>query len=160
MKKPSLNHIFRLVWNDALGVYVPVAEFASARRKRSSGSAAALTAALGLSGPAFAAELPTGGKAVAGAGAISQNGSAMTINQQTGKMAVDWQSFSIGKGNSVTFNQPGRDSVALNRVLGPDVSVIQGALNANGQVFLVNPNGVVFTPTAQHPGFPGGQLQV
>ncbi|KAG1389835.1 hypothetical protein G6F59_015411 [Rhizopus arrhizus] len=65
----------------------------------------------------------------------------MTINQQTGKMAVDWQSFSIGKGNSVTFNQPGRDSVALNRVLGPDVSVIQGALNANGQVFLVNPTG-------------------
>ncbi|CAB3687601.1 filamentous hemagglutinin [Achromobacter marplatensis] len=149
MKKPSLNHIFRLVWNDALGVYVPVAEHASARRKRSSGSAAALTAALLLSGPALAADLPTGGNVVAGAGSISQNGSAMTINQQTGKMAVDWQSFSIGKGNSVTFNQPGRDSVALNRVLGPDVSVIQGALNANGQVFLVNPNGVVFTPTAQ-----------
>ncbi|MDH2050802.1 YDG domain-containing protein [Achromobacter marplatensis] len=149
MKKPSLNHIFRLVWNEALGVYVPVAEYASARRKRSSGSAAALTAALLLSGPALAADLPTGGNVVAGAGSISQNGSAMTINQQTGKMAVDWQSFSIGKGNSVTFNQPGRDSVALNRVLGPDVSVIQGALNANGQVFLVNPNGVVFTPTAQ-----------
>jgi filamentous hemagglutinin family protein len=149
MKKPSLNHIFRLVWNDALGVYVPVAEHASARRKRSSRSAAALTAALLLSGPALAADLPTGGNVVAGAGSISQNGSAMTINQQTGKMAVDWQSFSIGKGNSVTFNQPGRDSVALNRVLGPDVSVIQGALNANGQVFLVNPNGVVFTPTAQ-----------
>nr|WP_315526064.1 YDG domain-containing protein [uncultured Achromobacter sp.] len=149
MKKPSLNHIFRLVWNDALGVYVPVAEHASARRKRASGSAAALTAALLMSGPALAADLPTGGNVVAGAGSISQNGSAMTINQQTGKMAVDWQSFSIGKGNSVTFNQPGRDSVALNRVLGPDVSVIQGALNANGQVFLVNPNGVVFTPTAQ-----------
>ena len=148
MKKPSLNHVYRLVWNDALGVYVPVAEFASARRKRS-GSAAALTAALLLSGPALAADLPTGGNVVAGAGSISQNGSAMTINQQTGKMAVDWQSFSIGKGSSVTFKQPGRDSVALNRVLGPDVSVIQGALNANGQVFLVNPNGVVFTPTAQ-----------
>ncbi|NMK45142.1 YDG domain-containing protein [Achromobacter sp. Bel] len=149
MKKPSLNHIFRLVWNDALGVYVPVAEHASARRKRSSGSAVALSAAMLLSGPAWAADLPTGGNVVAGAGSISQNGTAMTINQQTGKMAVDWQSFSIGKGNSVTFKQPGRDSVALNRVLGPDVSVIQGALNANGQVFLVNPNGVVFTPTAQ-----------
>lgn len=149
MKKPSLNHIFRLVWNDALGVYVPVAEHASARRKRNASGAVALTAALLLSGPALAADLPTGGNVVAGSGSISQNGGAMTINQQTGKMAVDWQSFSIGKGNSVTFKQPGRDSVALNRVLGPDVSVIQGALNANGQVFLVNPNGVVFTPTAQ-----------
>lgn len=149
MKKPSLNHVFRLVWNDALGVYVPVAEHASARRKRNASSAAALSAALLLSGPALAADLPTGGNVVAGSGSISQNGTSMTINQQTGKMAIDWQGFSIGKGNSVTFNQPGRDAVALNRVLGPDVSVIQGALNANGQVFLVNPNGVVFTPTAQ-----------
>src|SRR5690606_12824525 len=57
--------------------------------------------------------------------------------------------FSIGKNNSVTFHQPSASAVALNRVLGPDVSVIQGALNANGQVFLVNPNGVLFTPTAQ-----------
>lgn len=149
MRKPSLNHVYRLVWNDATGAYVPVAEIASARRKRNASAGAVLSAALLLSGPALAADLPTGGQVVAGSGSISQTGAALTVNQQSGKLAVDWQSFSIGKGNSVTFKQPGRDSVALNRVLGPDVSVIQGALNANGQVFLVNPNGVVFTPTAQ-----------
>ena len=64
-------------------------------------------------------------------------------------MAIDWQSFSIGKGNTVNFVQPSASAVALNRVLGSDVSVIQGALNANGQVFLINPNGVLFSPSAQ-----------
>jgi filamentous hemagglutinin family protein len=64
-------------------------------------------------------------------------------------MAANWQSFSIGAGHTVNFVQPSSSAVALNRVLGSDVSVIQGALNANGQVFLINPNGVLFTPTAQ-----------
>ena len=93
--------------------------------------------------------LPTGGNVVAGSGSINQSDGQMTINQTSNKLAIDWQSFSIGQGNSVTFVQPSASSVALNRVLGSDVSVIQGALNANGQVFLINPNGVLFSPTAQ-----------
>lgn len=101
-------------------------------------------------GSGFAAgTLPTGGVVTAGSGSITQSGAHMTINQATNKLAIDWQSFSIGAGNSVTFNQPSASAVALNRVLGSDVSVIQGALRANGQVFLINPNGVLFTPTAQ-----------
>ncbi len=150
MKMPSLNHIYRLVWNDSLGAFVPVAEHANSRRKRGRpAAAAALSAALLASSAALAADLPTGGQVVAGSGGIRQNGNTMNIDQSSGKLAIDWQSFSIGQGKTVNFNQPGRDAVALNRVLGSDVSVIQGALNANGQVFLVNPNGVLFTPTAQ-----------
>lgn len=98
---------------------------------------------------AYAAELPTGGAIVAGSGSISQNGTAMTITQDTAKMVANWDSFSIGQGHSVHFQQPSADAVALNRVLGSDVSVIQGALTANGKIFLVNPNGVMFTPSAQ-----------
>ncbi len=98
---------------------------------------------------ALADSLPTGGVVVAGSGTIAQAGTVMTVTQATARMAADWQSFNIGAGNTVNFVQPSSTSVALNRVLGSDVSVIQGALNANGQVFLVNPNGVLFTPTAQ-----------
>jgi filamentous hemagglutinin family protein len=98
---------------------------------------------------AAAGDLPTGVQIVGGVGSISQSGQVMTINQSSAKLAADWQSFSIGAGNTVNFVQPSASSVALNRVLGSDVSVIQGALNANGQVFLINPNGVLFTPTAQ-----------
>lgn len=95
------------------------------------------------------AQLPTGGAIVQGAGSISTNGATMTVLQTTDRMAANWQSFSVGQGSSVNFVQPSVHSVALNRVLGSDVSLIQGAINANGKVFLVNPNGILFTPTAQ-----------
>ena len=93
--------------------------------------------------------LPTGASVVAGQASIAQAGRVMTITQTTPKLATNWQSFNIGAGHTVNFVQPSASAVALNRVTGADVSTIQGALNANGQVFLVNPNGVLFTPTAQ-----------
>lgn len=95
------------------------------------------------------AELPASGVVSAGAGTISLNGNTLTINQSTDKMAIDWESFSVGSGKIVEFVQPSSAAAALNRVLGSDVSRIQGSLRANGKVFLLNPNGVLFTPTAQ-----------
>jgi filamentous hemagglutinin family protein len=148
MKRASLNHSFRLVWSKRCGGLMAVAE---TTRGRGKGAAIGLSTALLMSGLPLVSQaaLPTGGSVEAGSGSISQNGNAMTINQGSDRLAINWNSFSIGAGNSVTFNQPNSSSVALNRVLGSEVSVIQGALNANGQVFLVNPNGVLFSPTAQ-----------
>ncbi len=148
MKRASLNHSFRLVWSTRCGGLMTVAE---TTRSRGKGAAIGLSTALLMSGLPLVSQaaLPTGGSVEAGSGSISQNGNAMTINQGSDRLAINWNSFSIGAGNSVTFNQPNSSSVALNRVLGSEVSVIQGALNANGQVFLVNPNGVLFSPTAQ-----------
>ena len=146
-----MNHVYRLVWNSALQTWQVAAESARSRGKSSATlvSAVALAGSLLFGGFAWAQTLPTGGNVVAGNGSIAQSGSTMTVTQSSHRMAVDWQSFSIGQGSTVNFVQPSASSVALNRVLGSDVSVIQGALNANGQVFLVNPNGVLFTPTAQ-----------
>ncbi|WP_175888456.1 filamentous hemagglutinin N-terminal domain-containing protein, partial [Burkholderia contaminans] len=45
--------------------------------------------------------------------------------------------------------QPGTTSIALNRVVGNNGSQIHGQLDANGKVFLVNPNGVLFGSGAQ-----------
>src|SRR5690606_5695646 len=45
--------------------------------------------------------------------------------------------------------QPNAASVLLNRVTGNQASDIAGQLNANGRVFLVNPNGVLFGSGAQ-----------
>ncbi|WP_127995645.1 beta strand repeat-containing protein [Piscinibacter defluvii] len=95
------------------------------------------------------AALPTGGTIVRGSGSISSSGSTMTVRQTTDRLVADWQSFSIGAGNTVRFVQPGRNSVALNRIVGDDASVIYGNLTANGHVFLQNTNGVLFAPGSQ-----------
>jgi filamentous hemagglutinin family protein len=149
----SMNRLFRVIWNAATGAWQAVTEVAKGQGKSTSSKRLSPALVAGafvlMSAAAYADALPTGGTVVGGSATISQSGSNMTINQTTAKMAADWQSFSIGTGSTVTFNQPSASSVALNRVLGSDVSVIQGALNANGQVFLINPNGVLFTPTAQ-----------
>jgi filamentous hemagglutinin family protein len=87
---------------------------------------------------------PADGVVVAGSGAISTTGATTTITQSTANLIIDWASFGIGVGETVRFQQPGSNSVALNRVTGPDPSVILGSLTANGYVFLVNPNGVLF----------------
>ncbi|MET0616591.1 MAG: YDG domain-containing protein, partial [Luteibacter sp.] len=50
---------------------------------------------------------------------------------------------------TVNFVQPGRDAIAVNRILGNKASDIYGHLNANGQVWLINPNGVLFGEGAQ-----------
>ncbi|HUK09182.1 MAG TPA: filamentous hemagglutinin N-terminal domain-containing protein [Stellaceae bacterium] len=71
------------------------------------------------------------------------------ITQSTPKAILNWQSFSIPGGTSVQFVQPSAGSVALNRVIGPSASNIQGQLTANGQVWLVNANGVFFGPGAR-----------
>ena len=150
-----MNHVFRVVWNDALQAWQAVSETGGAAHKKSkcqkqrrSLRAAMLALTVGLAGTAWA-QLPTAGNITAGSGAIAVNGNTMTVKQTTARMVTDWQSFSIGAGKTVEFVQPASTAMALNRVRGSDVSTIQGAIRANGQVLLLNPNGVLFTPTAQ-----------
>ena len=100
---------------------------------------------LALATPAFAQSMaPTGGQVVAGQAGIAQTGNQTTITQNSALAIINWQSFSVGANQAVQFVQPGASSIALNRVIGADPSVIMGTLTSNGQVFLVNPNGVLF----------------
>src|SRR5699024_3652106 len=98
-----------------------------------------------MANPVTAANLPTGGQIVAGSGSIqTPSGNQMNIIQNSQNMVANWNSFDIGKGNTVQFYQPNSSAVALNRVVGGGESKIMGNLKANGQVFLVNANGVLF----------------
>ncbi|MFZ5374724.1 MAG: filamentous hemagglutinin N-terminal domain-containing protein [Campylobacterota bacterium] len=102
-----------------------------------------------LAGTSIAYAAPSGGTVTSGNATISQNGSVTTINQSTNKASINWQDFSIGKTETVNFVQPSASSIALNRVIGTNRSLIEGAMNANGQVFLINPNGILFANGAQ-----------
>jgi len=92
---------------------------------------------------------PSGGDVTTGSGNISQNDNIVTVTQTTNKMGINWQNFNIASGETVVFIQPGLSSIALNRVIGSEASTIYGQLLANGKIFLINPNGVLFAPSAQ-----------
>lgn len=106
--------------------------------------------ALGLcAAPMLAFALPQGGVVSGGAAGIRSAGGSTTIHQYTDRAVVDWQSFDIQNTESVTFAQPSTGAAILNRIHDTDASRIDGALTANGQVYLVNPNGMVFGKGAQ-----------
>ncbi len=155
----AMNHIYQLCWNRSLRQWVVVSELACRR----AGSGACRTrngvrrlvaivlagAPLLWVGAAYAAGGPSGGQIVSGAGSIQQSGSTTTIQQTSQTLQLNWRSFNVGAGQTVDFVQPGSSSLAVNRILGSTPSAVLGNLNANGQVWLINPNGVLFGPSAR-----------
>ncbi|MFC7206779.1 filamentous hemagglutinin N-terminal domain-containing protein [Comamonas endophytica] len=93
--------------------------------------------------------LPTGGQVVSGQASVGQSGAQMTVDQASQVAILHWQDFAIGSGAKVQFNQPDASAVTLIRIVGGNASEISGQLSANGQVWLVNPNGVVFGKDSQ-----------
>ena len=86
---------------------------------------------------------PTGGTVRHGGATIVQEGDQVIINQTTGMAILDWHSFSIAQGETTKFVQPNSSSMALNRVNGGTQSLINGRLEANGGIILINPAGIV-----------------
>ncbi len=145
-----MNHIYRVIRSRTHGALIAVSELAGGGRRNKRRSARRLTALLsGLLPVALVCAAPVGGQISAGSGSIAQSGNTTTIQQNSNRLAINWNSFNIGANESVRFNQPGAHAIALNRVLGQDPSQILGNLSANGQVFILNPNGVLFGNGAQ-----------
>src|SRR5262249_23011872 len=107
--------------------------------------ALATTALLPL-GIGFAVAGPEGGVVVGGGATISgQGGGHVTVHQTTPRAIITCHTSNIGAGEPTHLNQPNSSSVVLNRVtggLGP--SRIDGTLTANGRVFIVNRDGMLF----------------
>ena len=105
-----------------------------------------MAAGLFVLGAGFAPGNPTGGQVASGSATITTIPGTVTINQASNIAIINWQSFSIASGEATRFVQPSAASAALNRVLGGQTSVINGTLTANGQVYLINGNGIVVGP--------------
>jgi len=97
---------------------------------------------LGAGAPA-ASTLPTGLQVVQGQATQALQGNTLTVTNSPNAI-LSWQSFSIGSAAQVYFSQASAASKVLNRVTGSDPSSLFGSLASNGQVWLINPNGVLF----------------
>ena len=102
-----------------------------------------------LGGGGVALAGPTGGQVTSGTGTISQAGTTTTIDQTSNVLNINWQTFSTAPNETVNFVQPGSTSLAINRVVGGVPSYLQGALNANGRVFILNSAGITFAGTSR-----------
>ena len=99
----------------------------------------------------LSADLPENPVVQVGNPAISSDGRDMVINAgQYNKTWVDWSGgFNIGAQNSVNNIGPDASAIMLHRDTSGAISDIVGVLKGNCNVFLLNPNGILFAPGAQ-----------
>ena len=116
-----------------------------------SASAALLLLAAGTGATASAA--PIGGIVVAGSATISSSGTTTTINQSTNRAVLDWTSFDLAADETANFviadTSNVHPGVTLNRITGGAATRIDGTVTSNGEVYFVNPNGLVFSATSK-----------
>ncbi len=85
----------------------------------------------------------TGEQVIAGQAGFTRNGSDLIITQGSQRVIINWQDFSNANGELTKFIQPNSSSAALNRVVSGNLSSLLGDLEANGKIYLINPNGIV-----------------
>ncbi|MDD4880164.1 MAG: filamentous hemagglutinin family protein, partial [Gallionellaceae bacterium] len=151
-------HSYRLVFSKRLGMFVPVSEVnpghAGKRRDRKARTRLALLVAALAAAPAWALDpsaLPTGEAVKYGNINFDRSvANTLNINQTSQNGIIHWDGFNIGAQATVNFNQSlGVTSATLNRIIGNEASIIQGALNAPGAVYVINRNGILFDKGAQ-----------
>ena len=128
--------------------YIDNFDFKSRFRILKGGKISLVVSAL-LGSVIVASAAPTGGVVTSGNATINQSGNTTNINQTTQKASINWQNFNVGSNETVNFNQPNTNSITLNRVIGNEKSIIDGTLNANGQVWILNSNGILFNSNAK-----------
>ncbi len=69
---------------------------------------------------------------------------SLVINQTAPSATLNWDRFNLAAGESITFNQRDSTWIALNRIFDQNASTIFGSINARGQVYLLNQNGILF----------------
>ncbi len=99
---------------------------------------------------------PLAGGTWTGAGLPAQSGSSVRIRQTTAQALLDWKTFNVGRNTSLIFDQSagGSDSgkwIAFNKVFDPSgkPSEIRGSIKADGQVYIINQNGIIFGAGSQ-----------
>ena len=86
---------------------------------------------------------------MAGAALIDRTGSDTNITQTTDRAIIRWNSFDVAHGEKVRFQQPSSNSITVNRIADTKMSRIDGEISANGNIVLLNPNGIAFGKTSK-----------
>ena len=99
--------------------------------------------------PGWAWGAPQGAHVVAGSAIVSSAGNTLLVRQSSNRAIINWTNFSIGASETVQFVLPSASSAVLNRVTSLTPSELNGTLESNGIVYLINPNGILIGPHGQ-----------
>lgn len=104
---------------------------------------------LAIASPAVA-DLPVPSAVWASMGGATREvvGNTMNINQLTDRVILNWDRFNVSADSTVNFRQKTTD-IALNKIHDQNPSEILGTVNADGTIYLVNTNGIVFGEGSQ-----------
>lgn len=85
-----------------------------------------------------------------------QNGANVTIKQTSSQAVLHWETFNVGRNTSLYFDQTAGKTdagkwIAFNKVFDPTgvPSKILGSIKAEGQVYILNQNGIIFGAGSQ-----------
>ena len=98
--------------------------------------------------PQVAAAAPTGGEVVFGGATIPPTSSDMNITSSNPNNVITWRDYSIAQGERVRYDNGAKTNNYLNIVTGANTSNINGTIEGGKDVYIVNPNGVIFGKTA------------
>ena len=91
-----------------------------------------------------------------GANKPTQSGNTVNITQTSQQAVLNWKTFNVGKNTTVNFDQTAGGSnvgtwIAFNKITDPSgaPSQILGSINATGQVYVINQNGIIFGGSSQ-----------
>ena len=123
----------------------------SLRARLHTGTAGVISASLLLNAvPLVAQVAPNDATVSAGSATVSApSANTVVVDQSSQKVVIDWRTFDVGTDQTLRFNQPNSSAIALNRIQNGAPTSIQGNLLANGQVWIINPNGIVFGKNAR-----------
>ena len=141
-----MSRLYRIVCCPVACAWGAVSEISRGQGKSTRRTLVAVALTLGT---AVAQAGPVAGVVASGVGSIVQSGNTTTVKQSSQNLSLSWKSFNIAPTETVNFVQPSATAIAVNRIYDTNGSQILGRLNANGQVYLINPNGVLFGQGAQ-----------
>ena len=87
---------------------------------------------------------PTGEHDYTAGVTVGRSGNTTNIGATATNNVIKWQDYSVASGETVAYDAKNY----LNLVTGGNTSAINGAITGGGNIYLVNPNGVIFGRTA------------
>ena len=99
--------------------------------------------------PQIGVAAPTGGTVVSGGATISRVGNDTNITGGATNNVIEWKDYSLTSAERVIHDGKAKTKNYLNIVTGANTSNINGKILGGNNVYIVNPNGVIFGKGAE-----------